>query len=262
MIRLFTTSFDERNPNRRAEYAEALARNRESGAFGEICIFAEGETSQDIRDVRVVTRSIQGRPRYDDYFAWINEVAAPADISLIANADIYFDEAITVLASTNLGSRTAIALARWDATEGGGFAVRNRNDSQDSWAFRGKVAGVDGSFHIGVPRCDNRIAHELERAGYEVINPAFSIPSYHLHAGVRDDYSHGHRDGWVEGPYKYIWPHNYMPPHRALMHNFRHRHAQISWKLDTRKLKATLKLHRIGKAWAIATGRSQPHDSA
>ena len=36
-------------------------------------------------------------------------------------------------------------------------------------------------FYFGKPGCDNRFAHELLRAGFEVINPCVQIKSYHLH---------------------------------------------------------------------------------
>ena len=257
MIRLFTTSFPESDPVRRSEYAEALARNYACEALGEICILDEVPPRQQ-SESRIVRRYLPARPRYQDYFNWINEVAAADDISIIANADIAFDDRVRVLDSGVLAEGTVMALARWDQLADGSFTPRNRNDSQDSWVFRGKVRAMDGDFPVGVPRCDNHLAYILREAGYSVRNPAFSVPSYHFHAASRDDYPGGEHPGFVPGPYAYVWPHNLLAAHRTILHNFRNPHARAGWRFDVRFVKWRLRLHRVAKLWSIATGNRQP----
>ena len=39
---------------------------------------------------------------------------------------------------------------------------------------------------MGVPACDNRFAYELTKSGYNVLNPAYTIKSYHLHFSNRN----------------------------------------------------------------------------
>ena len=43
-------------------------------------------------------------------------------------------------------------------------------------------------FNLGIPGCDNRIAWELYRAGYKLINPASKIKSYHYHPSDLHNY--------------------------------------------------------------------------
>jgi hypothetical protein len=241
LIRLFTTSFFEPRPERRREYQEAFRLNSNNPAIGEICLLAESDDVDQGR--RTVVRAIRRRPTYADYFEWINDVAGADDISIVANADIYFDSTIAAAERGLPDSRTAFALARWDMDSSGVFRVRNRNDSQDSWVFRGKVRRVTADFPIGVPRCDNRIAAELEIAGYTVRNPSFSIRSYHLHTAERTDYPTGQRDGYVDPPYRYLWPENLLPLPATLRHNLRAPGPRLPWMFDSRLVSQRLKLH-------------------
>ena len=249
MIRLFTTAFPESSHARRAEYTDCLRRNVACDAVDEICILVEGEVDFIPDSGKVRSRTIVGRPAYDDYFAWINEVAEPVDISLVANADIYFDERIGILAFCGFSPTTAFALSRWEVRLGGEATLNDRNDSQDAWVFKGQVSGVNGDFPIGVPRCDNRIARELEISGYEVLNPAFSIRAYHLHAGTRGEYAADLPAGFVPPPYMYMWPHNLWSLPRTVVHNLLHRNARAGWRLDTRLWSRRLRLHWLTRPW-------------
>ena len=246
-IRLFTTAFQEGDPARRAEYAECLLRNIGCKELDEVCVLVEGDVSLPRAD-KLVQRRIAKRPAYADYFRWIDEAAGPDDISVIANADIYFDSQIGVLRVWTIPARTVLAMSRWDITPRGDARLNDRNDSQDTWVFRGRPTGVKADFPIGVPRCDNRFTKELELAGYSVLNPSFSLRSFHLHTGYRREYEVEHQRGFVEGPYGYVWPHNLMPLPRLLLHNARNREHRIGWRFDKRYWARVLKIHRIQKA--------------
>jgi hypothetical protein len=57
-----------------------------------------------------------------------------------------------------------------------------RDDSQDCWIIRGKPAGgMWLDFAQGLLGCDNRLAYELQNAGYVVHNAMDRIKLYHLH---------------------------------------------------------------------------------
>src|ERR1019366_3816588 len=95
------------------------------------------------------------------------------------------------------------ALTRWDWKSVGSISFFDVDYSQDAWIVRGKVEGVDGSFQLGKPGCDSRIAAEFEKAGYKVSNPSKSIKAFHYHnSGVRN-YSENER---VPGPYLFPKP--------------------------------------------------------
>ncbi len=252
-VRLFTTAFPEMNPGRRAEYAECLLRNIGCEELDDVLLLVEGDARLP-KSSKVVVRRISQRPLYSDYFRWIEEVADSDDISVVANADIYFDNRIGVLRAFTMPQGTVLALSRWDITPAGDAVLNDRNDSQDSWVFSGKARGIRGDFPIGLPRCDNRLVKELELSGYTVINPSFSLRSYHLHRGARDEYDVAPRQGFVDGPYGYVWPGNLLPLHRALWHNARNTRHPVRWHFDSRHWRRMLKLHWFREGIEALTG--------
>lgn len=249
MIRLFTSSFASPDPARRNEYAEAMRRNLACRAIDAVYVFDEGSPDLPKGNPKLTSRDVRQRPTYADYFAWINELAGPDDISILANADIYFDDQLALFTHWSPPAATVFALARWEPDADGRVSLRDRNDSQDAWIFRGPVRRFDSDFRVGVPGCDNRLASELERAGYQLRNPSFSLRSYHLHAGDRPPYIGEARVGGVSPPYGYVWPHNLWPLHKTLIHNLRHPSARAGWRIDRRLWKKRLKVHWIQKGW-------------
>lgn len=245
MIRLFTTVYNERDLQRIAEYHNCLENNISNSVIEEICIFSEGGEKLLPESPKLKIREINCRPTYSDYFQWIASVSEENDISIIANTDIYFDASIAML-KRFLRSNVCVALARWDIQPDGKAVMRDRNDSQDSWIFRGKVRAVEGGFPIGVPRCDNRILFELLRAEYRVLNPAISLRSFHLHRGDRNDYGTENLPNYVSPPYAYLWPHNLMSLPMAMIHNLLHPHESIRWAFDRRRFMRSLPC-RIGR---------------
>jgi len=251
MIRLFTTYYQERRPERNAEYEECLRRNLASAVISEIYLLVEGENVPLPASPKIRVRKICRRPQYADYFAWIEELVKPDDVSIIANSDIFFDQQLGLFNVWKLPDKTAFALARWDMGPDGRPVLNDRNDSQDAWIFRGSTRGVRGDFHIGVPRCDNRIFFELQEAGFRVMNPAFSFRSYHLHKGMRVEYAGAALPHFVAPPYRYLWPHNLWTLPRALWHNLCRPACRVGWRFDRRRLRLTLPARALAKLWKV-----------
>ena len=252
MVRLFTSVYSESRPERRAEYLLALSRNLACPAIDGVFIIAEGGEDSLPGSAKLSVRPIRRRPTYEDFFAWANELAQPDDISIIANSDISFDA--TIGAATHaLEAHGCYALARWE--DDGLF---ERNDSQDSWVFRGRITGVAAAFPVGVPRCDNRLLYELQSAGYRVLNPAMTIVSRHHHAGQRGEYSDMNQGDFVEPPYRYMWPHNLWGFPTTVMHNLAHRDARVAWRFDRRKAATSLPM-RLLRKMRSATARGIRH---
>lgn len=245
MIRLFTSWYPEASLGRRSELLQCLERNLSLECVSQVFLLLENVDAPFVHP-KLVTKRIAERPCYHDFFEWVNNVdILPSDLSIICNSDIYFDASISAL-DEGLIANQCVALARWDIQEDGSKTLRDRNDSQDSWVFRGKIRSIKAKFHVGVPRCDNRVLFELENSGYHVINPAFSIYSYHLHAGDRADYGQEHLPGYVDPPYSYLWPHNLFPLSKWAWHLLRSRAIPLGWRFDWRKLWRTTPF-RVGR---------------
>lgn len=208
-IRLFTSSYDEPSESRRKEYLECLQRSSTCGVIDEIHLLVEGAGEWLPSHPGLVRHAIAARPTYAEFFAHINRVALPEDISIIANSDIYFDCGISMAQSLVAGD-SCLALSRWDVSDDGSVRLFERADSQDAWIFKGPVRceGI-GQYPVGVYDCDNKIAWELEQAGYTVSNPSLSLRSYHLHLGEERSYDLKNLpDHGIRPPFLYIEPDN------------------------------------------------------
>ena len=254
MIRLFTSCYPEQNPKRIAELSQSLERNLALPAFNKVYVFLEGMETAWVNGLKLNCQSIPHRPTYADFFGLANEqVTSDDDLSIVANSDIFFDWSLLVLAN-RLKPTQCAALSRWDVQPDGTSTLFDRNDSQDAWIFKGKIRPVVADFCVGIPRCDNRILYELLRAGYEVINPAFSVKAFHLHAGERAEYP-GQIEGMnVEPPYAYLWPHNLMSWPATLIQRFLHPDRRLGWRIDWRKLQRSLPWRAVNKLMKLGSG--------
>src|SRR4029077_8134959 len=103
-----------------------------------------------------------------------------------ANADIYFDDTLARLDGVDLDGKL-LCLSRWDVSADGRPYLFAHTFSQDAWIFQTPIRSFHSDFRLGLPRCDNRIAWEAQRAGLVVSNPSWSIHAHHLHAsGIRN----------------------------------------------------------------------------
>ena len=214
MIRLFTTWYSESLEPRRLEYEHCRSQNLRCGCVDSVHIFDESGSLNEFQRLRI--RQLKHRPTYGNFFSWINELATPDDFSIIANTDICLDDSIRVLERVDWSGKVALALSRWDVASDGGCRVFDRGDSQDCWIFRGPVTGVEGNFPLGVYDCDNKIAWELQQAGYRVLNPALSLRTYHHHqCGYRSYEQKPAPDYGIRPPFLYVEPDNLWGPLKA-----------------------------------------------
>jgi hypothetical protein len=244
MLRLFTTLYREPDPTRRAEYAECLTRNLGCPAIDEVCFLIEGAGLELPDSPAIRIRGIKKRPTYDDFFCWINELAQADDVSIIANADIFFDQSLSLIGDLDWTYPSVMALSRWDLLEGERVRLFEHGDSQDCWIFRGPILPVKGDFPLGVYDCDNKIAWELEAAGYRVTNPALSLRSYHLHrSAVRGYDPASPPDHGIRPPFRYVEPDNLgsLPTCYRLWRV--HRPGYFPWRFTWRKFLRT----RVGR---------------
>jgi spore maturation protein CgeB len=154
--------------------------------------------SSPIMDEKIIEVPFVKRPTYDDFFDFMTSHAAEGDIMVLANTDIYPGQD-DIKKLSDISTEECYLLSRWDIDETFGASLHARNDSQDVWVFRAPLKPINGKFNLGIPGCDNRIAHEIKTAGYELFNPSRTIRFYHLH-------NSGVRTYQVPGPYERVNP--------------------------------------------------------
>ena len=199
---LFINWYNEQRTKRAKELLECLNRNIENKAISHIVNISD----TPIENKRVINAHHEERLTFGVFFQAINATVDPEDISIIANLDIFFDE--TIEQAKRIKENECFALSRWEILPNGKKnekQVQVLGDSQDVWIFKGKVRKLKKSdFYLGMLGCDNRIAHELKGAGYNVLNPSKTIKAWHLHnSNIRNYNEHD----IIPPPYHRIKPH-------------------------------------------------------
>lgn len=141
---------------------------------------------------------VSGRPTFKSLFELTKEY--PDDINVFCNSDIYFPE-VELLRMVN--KNECYALTRYEIMRGNVLKHFGRIDSQDAWVFRGSVKEVNAEFTMGMWGCDNKLAYELERSGYKVLNPSLSIITVHVHKDPARNHNRT-EENTVPGPYKQL----------------------------------------------------------
>lgn len=118
---------------------------------------------------------IEGRPTFSELFQLTEKY--PNDINCFCNSDIYFNDLSLI---RTIKDNQCFALTRYDLKKDEQIFL-NRNDSQDAWIFKGKIKPIDANFTMGKWGCDNRLAYEIQKAGYYILNPSLSIVTTHVH---------------------------------------------------------------------------------
>jgi hypothetical protein len=205
---LYLTSwYEEKNPSRRKELISCLVKTVDSSEVDHVHLLAEVEPP--FRHEKMSFKLIGIRPTYDTFFKRANEIGQEGDIIVIANTDIYPGTGSGSFVQ-RLGSNECYALSRWDEDEEGNITLFERVDSQDAWAFRYPIRkNIHGGFNIGIPGCDNRIAHELNEAGYRVLNPSKDVRFIHRHNSRVRNYVPGKHS--IPPPYLRVTPDHIRP---------------------------------------------------
>ncbi len=196
MIRLYMNIYRDAHPDRNKELQDVFLRNILNPSVDSVHILIHPDdikiTSNFYGHPKFNTHLIPNRPTYQNFFNVVNEVSSDSDINVIVNSDMFVDE--TIRLAENMGPDDCYALSRWEMNKDGTpnhVQVQIRNDSQDVWCFRGKIKPIEFcEFTLGKPGCDNRIAHEIQKAGYNITNPSKSIKTWHLHNSNIRHYIH------------------------------------------------------------------------
>ncbi len=257
-IHLYTTFYYEKDEARSHELLTCIKNNINNPSIASVTVFNEGESIKHF-SVKIKEQVISKRPTYTDFIEYINANINNEDIHIIANTDIFFDQNIALLKQV-MSDEDCFALSRWDTTEGDKPLLYNHNDSQDAWIFKGPIKkNLKAHFPLGVPRCDNRFMYELQEAGYDVRNPAFSIKAYHLHKGQRAwIYTEADNRYCIPKPYRYLYPHNLYGLWGTWNFNINHKTKLEPYRYDIKKVNTWIPIRLIRKTLEILTGKTMP----
>lgn len=177
MYNLFTTFYKSRSYRRQLELDYCLYDNCNNELFDNIYVFSEIDV-KITPNVHII--KIDKKPTFETFFIFINSLSRfKKSINVIANADIIFDETLSHSEYYFQYTKpTVLALSKYDNYELG----KNADYSQDVWIFNGHILPcVSADIQLGTNGCDNRIAYELNKGGYCVLNPSTEIKTYHVH---------------------------------------------------------------------------------
>lgn len=193
-IWLFSGWYKTKTEQRQNELDKCLLNNLNNKEIERV--FVVGEDECTIQHEKLTIINTQSRPTYNTFFQYINSLVDEDTISIICNGDIYFDEAnARKLRGINYTNRS-LALSRWEMDLNERPKHFNYEWSQDTWIFKGKVKNVSCETFLGVMQCDGRVAFEMKKAGYDVVNPSKDIQTYHIHkTGERTYDVNAHQEG-------------------------------------------------------------------
>lgn len=189
-------------PARLAELRSAFMENLGNEHFADVRAFGSIADLARLPDhKRLVKVPSPQRMTFARFFDYASGNLS-GTVCVIANADIYFDDSLGMLATVDL-EQQMLTLTRWDVQADGRSVFLGRPDSADAWVFRPPVSIPRCEFHLGKPGCDNRIAYLADEAGYIVSNPSLTVVAHHLHLSGQRNYRPADR---VQGPYLQVHP--------------------------------------------------------
>lgn len=182
-------------PKRSREVWTCLEKNLANPYIDKILLLNEQEYDLPVSEKLIVKR-IESRLTYADVLCAIQTDLPVDSIAIFSNADIWFDTTLQPLWSLSLEERRLfLALLRWEDQQGQGkdpVLYGPHSDSQDTWivaknAVNFTVTDEEFRFPFGKPGCENAIPVAMLKHKFLVVNPAYTIRSYHLHAsGIRN----------------------------------------------------------------------------
>ena len=232
---LLVGHYEEAQPQRAAEYREALRRNVANEHIECIRLLIEDGTSAELLRARgepydnaKVQIASQGkRLTFDALFSMAERDWSGYPV-IMANADIAFDDTLAMLEDVALQG-SLLCLSRWNESADGRLDHFDAPNSQDAWIFEPPLPAIACAFELGTPGCDNRLAHEASRAGLRVLNPSRSLRSAHLHNSQVRNYTQRQR---LPGPYRFV-PASFLgdddaDDSRSAVHHSSHRARQVA----------------------------------
>jgi len=174
--------------NRRTREVNAcLEKNIACPLIDHILLLNETEYPDMPKSPKIQITRIGHRLTYYDVFVAAKNIPS-GDFVMFANSDIWFNESLSYLWQIQLKERRMfLALLRWeDPPNATPQLFGPRPDSQDSWILARDSIDFEPDIEFGFPfgksGCDNAIALIMMRKKFLIVNPAYSIRTFHVHA--------------------------------------------------------------------------------
>jgi len=198
--------YEPAHPSRARELRECLDRNILCSYIDHILLLTEQTGLTLPTSEKLIIHPIGKRVTYANTFqlALDHIPNGKGAILVFSNSDIWFDSTLKALWSINMQERVCLSLLRWEGTT----IFGPRPDSQDTWILGRDAFTLDLTpfqFQYGVPGCDNIVSFELMKQKYLIVNPAYTIKTYHNHASSIRSY-HARDDILYNPMYLYIHP--------------------------------------------------------
>jgi FkbM family methyltransferase len=198
---LLVAHYQDPSPARAAELAACLRRNCENEQLVEVRLLLEDAAPPPFAHPKLRPIAHGRRATYRDLFEHAGQHLAGSRV-IVANADIYFDGSLSLLAQRDLSGQL-LCLSRWDVQPDGSSRLFDFASSQDAWIFAAPLPAFACDWHLGKPGCENRLAFEAGRAGLALSNPSRSVRAHHLHLSRVINYQPADR---VQGPGRSLEP--------------------------------------------------------
>jgi len=208
---LLTGFYSDKDEGRTAELMETLSNNLRNDRIARVHLFVEDSSIDAPKMGKVVVINVGHRMTFADYFSYANENLVGKKV-MLANSDVFFDDTLALLDDYELKGKM-LCLSRWDKM--GEEYVLEFVCGQDSWAFQPPIPRFPCDWPLGKLGSELRLNHEARKAGMTLLNPAFSIRSFHLHSSGVKNYSR--LDG-IMGEEDQVWASTLNPePTRITM---------------------------------------------
>lgn len=204
---LLTMLYNETHEERCQEFITCMEVNLKHPSIKNIHVFFDTINNSDpnklldyLKSKPVSITYINGRASFEDFWKLADKRYNDTAI-IISNADIYFDNTLTMLEKYDLShmfialtrwdineiKSESLAYATWDAAKKQFIPFTGRSFSQDTWIFKTPLPKFkDPSMKLGMLHFDPRLAYQARQAGLQVINPCLNIKCHHLHlSGIR-----------------------------------------------------------------------------
>jgi hypothetical protein len=206
-MNIITTYYNSGNYERNAEIIFCIRKNIENKTIKTVHVLTQCNLfvenfKMDCENDKLFVTFIEKRPTFNDLFIY-GEKELKNEIKIVCNSDIFFDYSIE-FASLFLKKYKMITLTRWNVINQDSILFHTSPKSQDVWIYKESMNFTIGQFHIGTPKCDNKLLYEIRFIlSWNIYNPSFKIKAMHLHNSEIRNYSILET---IESPILYIMP--------------------------------------------------------